>query len=167
MYRPILPLIINRRIGGLESLSNDFSMLEKINTLVTAYNDLVAHLCEIERSFEEQNEKLKDFNNSLLQTTLNAKNILINLENFIGKYGDVTTLSNKIDNVTQTLNSLNERIKTLENKKIDLSEIETKINKLETELTSLKNLINEKFLSLDNSIGTEKINNYNLFKGVF
>lgn len=116
MYRPILPLIINRRIGGLESLSNDFSILEKINTLVTAYNDLASHICEIEQSFDDENKKLEDVINSLLQTTLNAKGVLISLEDFISKYGDVTTLSHKIDNITQTLNSLNERVTRLENR---------------------------------------------------
>ena len=116
MYRPVLPLIINHRIGGLESLSNDFSILEKINTLATAYNDLVSHICEIEKSFDEQNEKLEEFNNSLLERTLNAKGVLNSLEDFIAKYGDVTTLTNKIDNITKTLNSLNERVTRLENR---------------------------------------------------
>ena len=116
MYRPLLPLIINRRIGGLESLSNDFSILEKLNTLVTAYNDLASHICEIEQMFDDENEKLQDINKSILEKTLNAKGVLISLEDFIAKYGDVTTLSHKIDNISQTLNSLNERVTRLENR---------------------------------------------------
>ena len=158
MYRPVLPLIINRRIGGLESLSNDFSILEKINTLVTAYNDLSSHICEIEQSFDDENEKLQDINKSILEKTLNAKNILINLEDFITKYGDVTTLSHKIDNVTQTLNSLNERVTAVSNK-ID-NETE-KIKTLDTRLTTLSNKsdnITQTLNTLDQRIRTLEAN---------